>query len=472
MALQIRRGPTAERLAVTFLKGEIVFDTDLNEVFVGDDVTPGGRPVTVFTDKNAIDAVAESLLSGTGNVTFTYDEELERISASVTLDGGLINIVEDTSPQLGGDLDLNTNMIAGVGEINITGNITSSAFFGPLTGDVTGNVSGSAATVTESSQTAITEVGTLTSLSVTGSVDASSFTGNIVTSSITSTGSADITVTPKVIFSDAIDVTLPIEANGGVISVGSTEFNTTVGNIVTINLDESTASAPTRISPLILNTIVNGTQGSEFSGPSVEFSVQEDINPPLSLSRIVSFDGGEEGGEWRVELWDRGQSTFDPVIPTVGNGSGGVRIAAIPAGVVFNNTLLVSKNGFFTHRESALPQITQTDDLTLYPDINSGNAIITYGHILPGTEGVDPVEETPTVIPSGSFDLGSPSSRYRNAYLSGGLVTLPPTNSFGKPGDVAGAVAFDGEYIYRCTAGYTDGSTQIWTRASLTFATW
>lgn len=38
----------------------------------------------------------------------------------------LENIVEDTTPQLGGDLDLNSNDITGTGNVSITGNITVS----------------------------------------------------------------------------------------------------------------------------------------------------------------------------------------------------------------------------------------------------------------------------------------------------------------------------------------------------------
>ena len=58
--------------------------------------------------------------------------------AAFTLGQAIANIVEDTTPQLGGDLDLNTNNINGTGNINITGTITSS---GAITGDLTGNAS-------------------------------------------------------------------------------------------------------------------------------------------------------------------------------------------------------------------------------------------------------------------------------------------------------------------------------------------
>jgi len=58
--------------------------------------------------------------------------------------GGLSNIVADTTPQLGGNLDLNSKDITGTGDIDITGTITATSFSGSLTGAVTGNVTGRA----------------------------------------------------------------------------------------------------------------------------------------------------------------------------------------------------------------------------------------------------------------------------------------------------------------------------------------
>ena len=46
--------------------------------------------------------------------------------AAFTLSQALANVVEDTTPQLGGDLDLNSNNITGTGGLNITGNIALS----------------------------------------------------------------------------------------------------------------------------------------------------------------------------------------------------------------------------------------------------------------------------------------------------------------------------------------------------------
>jgi len=70
-------------------------------------------------------------------------------TAFASAGAGLSNIVEDTTPQLGGNLDLNSNSISGSGTVDFVGNISSSNIL--LTGDInassgsfTGPVSASA----------------------------------------------------------------------------------------------------------------------------------------------------------------------------------------------------------------------------------------------------------------------------------------------------------------------------------------
>ena len=59
-------------------------------------------------------------------------------------DTGLLNVVEDTTPQLGGTLDLNSNDITGTGNINTTGN---AQFSGNLTISGNLNVNGTTTTI-------------------------------------------------------------------------------------------------------------------------------------------------------------------------------------------------------------------------------------------------------------------------------------------------------------------------------------
>ena len=86
MALQVRRGTNAERLGITPLAGELVYTTDTKQLYVGDGATAGG-----------ITSIA----------------------------GTIDSVLADTTPQLGGDLDLNSHNITGTGNINITGTITA-----------------------------------------------------------------------------------------------------------------------------------------------------------------------------------------------------------------------------------------------------------------------------------------------------------------------------------------------------------
>jgi len=86
MALQLRRGTSGTRTTITPAAGELIYTTDTKLVYVGDGSTAGGN-----------------IISGGG--------------------GGLTDIVNDTTPQLGGDLDVNGFTITSGG--NTTVNINA-----------------------------------------------------------------------------------------------------------------------------------------------------------------------------------------------------------------------------------------------------------------------------------------------------------------------------------------------------------
>ena len=94
MALRLRRGTDAERLLVTPLEGELVYTTDTKKIFVGDGTTIGG-----------------------------------------TLVAGLNSVLADTTPQLGGNLDLNSKNITGIGNVTIDGTVTAPQFEGNILAD-------------------------------------------------------------------------------------------------------------------------------------------------------------------------------------------------------------------------------------------------------------------------------------------------------------------------------------------------
>ena len=86
MPLQIRRGTTAQRLAITPLTGELVYDTTTGQLFVGDGTTLGGATTTGITTEDAQDAAASLFSTGShSGITFAYNDAAGRIDATVTV---------------------------------------------------------------------------------------------------------------------------------------------------------------------------------------------------------------------------------------------------------------------------------------------------------------------------------------------------------------------------------------------------
>lgn len=108
MPLQIRRGTTAQRLAITPLIGELVYDTTTGQLFVGNGATLGGATTTGISTEDAQDAAASLFTTGShSGITFAYNDAAGRIDATVTVaatgpfDGDLTgSVFSDTSTLL------------------------------------------------------------------------------------------------------------------------------------------------------------------------------------------------------------------------------------------------------------------------------------------------------------------------------------------------------------------------------------
>lgn len=84
-----------------------------------------------FNSANNLNVVGNITLSGTvdGRDVAADGTKLDTIATNA-----IANLSEDTTPQLGGNLDLNTNNVIGTGNINVTGSITGTSFVS--TGDM------------------------------------------------------------------------------------------------------------------------------------------------------------------------------------------------------------------------------------------------------------------------------------------------------------------------------------------------
>ena len=89
---------------------------------------PAGTGNLVFTKANNI-TITDTVHIKTGT---TVKTDVLKLFGSDTISStpAAVNIVEDTTPQLGGNLDLNSNDITGTGNINITGNINAGIITG------------------------------------------------------------------------------------------------------------------------------------------------------------------------------------------------------------------------------------------------------------------------------------------------------------------------------------------------------
>ena len=152
-------------------------------------------PLIINTTANQIQelAVGDSLdltasgIHNAGVITATKFVGDGSLLTNVTGGGGtsgISDIVEDTTPQLGGNLDINGKIINGSGSIVITGGIQASSFTGPLIGNVTGNVTGNADTATTA--TTATTANTAGGLTGSPSIQVSSVTvsGNILADTV------------------------------------------------------------------------------------------------------------------------------------------------------------------------------------------------------------------------------------------------------------------------------------------------
>ncbi len=104
-------------------------------------ITALGSGVVVQEEGSNVGTAQTINFVGTG-VTATISGGIASVEIATSGGGGgsgLSNVVEDTTPQLGGNLDLNSKNITGTGDINITGVVTATTFVGALTGDASGN---------------------------------------------------------------------------------------------------------------------------------------------------------------------------------------------------------------------------------------------------------------------------------------------------------------------------------------------
>ncbi len=125
-----------------------------------DNTSDADKPISTAT-QTALDAkqgdITLTTTGTSGAATLVGDTlNIPQYSAG---GGGIAAVVDDTTPQLGGDLDLNTHDVTGTGNINITGTVTSDEFIGDVNGAIRFNAKNeSGATLLKGNVVSITGV--------------------------------------------------------------------------------------------------------------------------------------------------------------------------------------------------------------------------------------------------------------------------------------------------------------------------
>lgn len=339
MPLQVRRGTTAEVNSIRPLIGELVYDTQLKRVLIGDSLdggvtgTLGGTPIAGITANEAKDAAAASLLAGTHqNISFTYNSTTKALSAKVDI------LVHDTIEADAIDtaaIKDGSTIVLDVANALLIGDVKGSVFmddstplvdavdgrfFGDLTGNVTGNVIGSV-------------------------------NGNVITNSISSSDSSIIAVNTDMRFLSRIFVdndaiiggecfaqryqaeTSDINAN--TLLLGQHHNDSFFSSGITLRRSRNTFSSPTVVQPgdQLYKILFSGYDGSIYKeAAGIRCFVDPDgvvssgaVPGKLQLSTVTS--AGVE--EVRIELDSIGQNNYYGINRFLSTATEGIPLWAV-----------------------------------------------------------------------------------------------------------------------------------------------
>ena len=314
MALQVRRGTNAERLGITPAEGELIYTVDTKQLYVGDGTTAGGN-------------------------------------ASIA--GTIDSLLADSSPQLGGTLDLNNNDITGTGNINITGTINATGNInlgdgaggdiitlgGDIAGDLVPDVSD---TRNIGSQTRQWNEAWIGQLNVNSQVSAERFEGDLI----------------------ARDSTLVFNSQTGALAAeqltgtftGNVVGNVTgnvVGNTTGYHTGDVSGSLFADDSTIIVDGILNKVSTNDLTttnliatsaGAGITFNTPGDASRLLfSRSSATALATNEPVGRL---LFQQVENNVASVINTISVTEDQLAIIPAPAGTVdFNNYFKVYNNG-------------------------------------------------------------------------------------------------------------------------------
>ena len=223
--------------------------------------------------------------------------------------GGINDIVQDITPQLGGDLDLNSKDITGTGNINITGVVTATSFSGSL---ATTNLTGTITNDQLAGSIADAKLASIFLKNVSDDISPQ-LGGNLNLNNKTITGTGDVNLTGDGYFSGDLSLgnyynpTIDLNGSSGNVKfIGTAQFG---GNIATPNITLNKSGDSTFVGVITANSFVK-TGGTSSQYLMADGSVttsggggggsygDSDVNSHLNVSsassgQILSWNGSD-----------------------------------------------------------------------------------------------------------------------------------------------------------------------------------
>ena len=279
------------------------------------------------------------------------------ISGGGSGSGGISNVVEDLSPQLGGNLDLNSKRIDGIGDMNITGDIsvsgviTANSFSGTVPSS---SLSGALPAIDGSALTNITGTGSGIGVSNSGSSVGTAQTinfGSGISITTVNAGFATVTVdTPSFATNSGFSTVSGISSALG---VGATAVGLNATGIVTstdVRINATSAgsgiiTATTHVDSGIVTyrgdssyaaagRWVLGADGSDhytFTGPGLGHSTLNDPTLYLMRGQTYMFENKMGAHPFRIQITSNGSTGAQWNVGVTNNDvSNGVLIFEVP----------------------------------------------------------------------------------------------------------------------------------------------
>ena len=401
---------------------------------------------------------SDGVLTGTMNDASTVTTDL---------DGRfLVDVVDDTTPQLGGDLDLNSSDITGTGNINITGS-------GTLTGDLTVDTN----TLYVDSTNNQVGIGTTTlaeALTVNGAVEADNFIGGLIGEVQFKAKAGEAITKGDPVYISNFDVTgnLPVvgiadaddankmpafglaentAANNAALNVvtfgtlpGIDTSSFSLGDILYISTSGGlTATKPTGESALVQN--IGKVQRSHASAGSIKVGGAGRTNDVPNLNDGNVFIGNASN------TWEARALTLDDISETATNkhftASDNTKLDGIAAGAEVNvqsdwNETDSGADSFIQNKPTTITSaeqtklghisVTQAVDLdTMESDVATNNAKVTNA------------THTGDVTGSGALTIANEAvTNAKMAHIATGTVKARTTAGTGDVEDIAIATTF------------------------------